>query len=251
MPSGPNQVTLVLQRTHPTRTPIAKKPKRRFNRRRDMTRINDRIRAPKVRVIVVDGKEEKQAGIMATREAVEAAKRLGLDLVEIAPHANPPVCKIVDFGKYKYDKAKQKKEAPKQKGGKLKEVKFRVGVAENDYRIKITRAEDFLMEGNKVKIQLMFRGRQMAHTDLGFVLMKKVQEDLALCAQTDFQPRLSGRNIGMQLSPLPEQQRARKWRAEDDHEDLGEDPEELDDEEEEDDAPEEASTDSKDEAEKE
>lgn len=187
----------------------------------------------KVRVIYAGGKEEKQLGVMNTRDALEAAKSRGLDLVEVAENARPPVCKIVDYGKYKYDKAKQKKEAPKQKGGKLKEVKFRVGVADNDYRIKITRAEDFLMEGNKVRVQLMFRGRQMAHTDLGFVLMKKVQDDLEGCSQTDFQPRLSGRNIGMQLSPLPEQQRKRHWRTDDE---VLPDEEEDDHEEDEDDS---------------
>jgi len=188
-----------------------------------------------VRVIYVDGDEEKQLGVMPTREALAGAKARGLDLVEVAENANPPVCKIVNYGKYKYDKAKQKKEAPKQKGGKLKEVKFRVGVAENDYRIKVTRAEDFLCESNKVRVQLMFRGRQMAHTDIGFQLMKQIQEDLIGCAQTDFEPRMSGRNIGMQLSPLPEQQRVRKWRTEGVSGDLGEDPEEPEDEEEDDD----------------
>ena len=136
--------------------------------------------------------------MLDTHEAIRKAKSLGLDLVEVSSNARPPVCKIVDYGKYKYDQKKLKKEQPK-KTHRLKEVKFRPGIGENDYNMKVTRAESFLMDDDKVRIQLMFRGRQMAHKEVGFELMKEVKEDLSGVAHIDMEPKLTGRNITMML----------------------------------------------------
>jgi len=170
--------------------------------------VNDRIRAPKVRVI--DGDSARQIGIMLTSEAMKVAKAKGLDLVEVSANANPPVCRIVDYGKYKYEQKKKQKETPK-KVHKIKEVKFRVGIDPHDYEIKMTRGEHFLANGDKLRVQLMFRGRQMAHKELGFQLMNKVAEDLKTMAHVDMLPRSAGRNITMMLSPLAEHLRVRKF----------------------------------------
>ena len=159
---------------------------------------------------------------MDTHEAVRKAKSVGLDLVEVSSNARPPVCKIVDYGKYKYDQAKLKKEQPK-KTHRLKEVKFRPGIGANDYNMKVTRAESFLMDEDKVRIQLMFRGRQMAHKEVGFELMKEVKEDLSGVAHIDMEPKLTGRNITMMLSPLPKHLQKPKFKN---HGDL---PDEADD----------------------
>ncbi len=173
-----------------------------------MTRLNERIRAPKVRVVY-----ESINMVLPTREALSKARALGLDLVEIAPNADPPVCRIVDYGKYKYDLSKQKKATPKHKS-KTKEVKFRINIDPHDYSIKMTRAEDFLDHGDKLRIQLQFRGRENAHRELGFELLKRVEEDLKTMAKVDIEPKLSGRQIVMMMSPLPEDQRERKFRVE-------------------------------------
>jgi translation initiation factor IF-3 len=152
-------------------------------------------------------------GVLPTPQAIRIAKEQGLDLVEVSPNIEPPVCKIVDYGKYKYLQEKHKKEAHKhQKASKLKEMKFRVGIDPHDYLIKITHAEDFLFDGHKVRVQLQFRGRQMAHQEVGFELVKKIKADLLTMAHVDMEPKLAGRNINMQLSPLPERQRVRKFR---------------------------------------
>lgn len=178
----------------------------------DQTRVNERIRAPKVRV--VDGITNQQLGVLVTSQALRMARERGLDLVEVASNAEPPVCKIVDYGKYKYIQEKHKKEAHKhQKGGKLKELKFRIGIDPHDYMIKILHAEDFLAEGHKVRIQLQFRGRQMAHQELGHELASKIKADLQTMGQADQEPKMAGRNINMQISPLPERQRHRKFKT--------------------------------------
>jgi translation initiation factor IF-3 len=197
--------------------------------------VNERIRAPKLRVI--DGTTNKQLGVMASYEALQVAKKMGLDLVEVSANADPPVCRICDYGKFKYDEAKKKKEST-TKTTKIKEVKFRIGIDPHDYGIKMTRAERFLMHGDKLRIQLMFRGRQMAHQELGFELAKQITDDLATMAHVDMEPRKTGRNITMMLSPLPEAQRKPKFLAHDDdlHPDDDEDPLEEDDEGEGDDA---------------
>ena len=172
-----------------------------------MTRVNDRIRAPKVRVVTADG---RQLGVMNTREAVSKAQSIGLDLVEIAEKANPPVCKIIDYGKYKYEQSKLKKKTPKS-SNKMKEIKFRVRTGEHDYNIKLGRAEDFLDQGHKCRFVLQFRGRENAHRELGFEVLEKIIEDLKSMAQVDQKPRLSGRAVAMILSPLPKDQRKRHF----------------------------------------
>ena len=172
-----------------------------------MTRINDRIRAPKVRVVLANG---DQLGVLSTRDALMKAQSIGLDLVEIAGQADPPVCKIIDYGKYKYEQAKLKKQKSKA-ATKMKEVKFRVGTGQHDYNIKLGRAEGFLDSNHKVRFVLQFRGRENAHKDLGFVVLNRIVEDLKSMAQVDQAPRLNGRAVAMILSPLPVHQRKRKF----------------------------------------
>jgi translation initiation factor IF-3 len=122
------------------------------------------------------------------------------------------VCKIVNYGKYKYEIEKKKKEAGKaQKASKLKELKFRIGIDPHDYLIKISHAEEFLSHGDKVRMQLQFRGRQMAHQELGFQLANKIKEDLQTTGHIEFEPKMAGRNINLQFTPLPEKQRVRKF----------------------------------------
>lgn len=165
-----------------------------------------------MRVVEEDGTH--QLGILQTSQAIRIAKERGLDLVEVAPNADPPVCKIVNYGKYKYIQEKHKKEAHKHhKAGKVKEMKFRIGIDPHDYLIKIMHAEDFLAEGHKVRIQLQFRGRQMAHQELGHQLAQKIKADLLTMGSVDQEPKMAGRNINMQISPLPGQQRHRKFKT--------------------------------------
>ncbi|MCX6969645.1 MAG: translation initiation factor IF-3 [Verrucomicrobia bacterium] len=171
-------------------------------------RINERIRAREVRVIVASSNE--QLGVLRLDEAIRRARSMGLDLVEIAPNAQPPVCRIVDFGKFRYDLSKQEKDK-KQTTTKVKEIKFRVNIDEHDYLTKVRHAEDFLDKGNKVKVHLQFRGREMAHQELGVLVVKRVREDLAGMAHVDMEPKLVGRAIGMTLSPLPAGKRQRKF----------------------------------------
>ena len=139
-------------------------------------------------------------------DALRKAQSLGLDLVEVAPTAEPPVCKIVDFGKFRYGISKQEKEK-KPSGTKLKEIKFRVNIDDHDYLTKIRHGEQFLDRGNKVRIHLQFRGREMAHQEFGMQLMDKVRDDLATMAQVEMEPKIAGRNITMTLSPLPANKR--------------------------------------------
>ena len=180
----------------------------------------------------------EQLGVMRLDDAIRRARSLGLDLVEIAPNAQPPVCRIVDFGKFRYDLAKQEKEK-KHVVSKVKEIKFRVNIDAHDYLTKIRHAEDFLDKGNKVKIQLQFRGREMAHQNLGLLVVQRVREDLSGMAHVDMEPKLVGRAVGMTLSPLPANKRHRKFTKhgeilepepqeaphdEDDHEDVTSEP---------------------------
>lgn len=171
-------------------------------------RINERIRAREVRVILAATNE--QLGILRLDEAIRRARSYGLDLVEIAPQAKPPVCRIIDFGKFRYDLAKHEKEK-RHSVSKVKEIKFRVKIAEHDYLTKIRHAEDFLDKGNKVKVNLQFRGREMAHKDLGMLVVQRVRDDLSGMAHVDMEPKLVGRAIGMTLSPLPANKRHRKF----------------------------------------
>lgn len=179
------------------------------------TRVNDKIRCPEIRVIYGEHNV-----VLPTWKALNKARELGLDLVEIAPNAKPPVCRIVDYGKFKYEQSKQKKsDKPKKRE---KEVKFRVNIDPHDYSIKMMHAEDFLAHGFKVRIQLQFRGRQMAHKELGFALMEKIKVDLAGMAHVDLEPKLNNRNILMMVSPLPAEKQRRKFRKDGTKFDLAE-----------------------------
>ena len=171
-------------------------------------RVNERIRAREVRVI--NGITNEQVGVLRIEEAIRKARELGLDLIEVAPSAQPPVCRILDFGKFRYDLSKQDKEK-KHTAGRVKEVKFRVNIDEHDYLTKIRHAEEFLDKGNKVKINLQFRGREMAHQELGMLVVERVRTDLATMGHVDMQPKIVGRAIGMTLSPLPANKRKRKF----------------------------------------
>jgi translation initiation factor IF-3 len=156
------------------------------------------------------GASGEQLGVMKLSDALRRAQSTGMDLVEVAPTANPPVCKIVDFGKYRYDLSKQEKEK-KSSGTKLKEIKFRVNIDEHDYLTKLRHAESFLDKGNKVRAQLQFRGREMAHQEFGMQLMYKVRDDLNTMSQVEMEPKAAGRNITMTLSPLPAARRKRRF----------------------------------------
>jgi translation initiation factor IF-3 len=183
-----------------------------------------------VRVILASTGE--QLGVMKLSDAIRRAQDLGLDLVEIAANANPPVCRIVDFGKFKYEASKQEKEK-KNTGSKLKEIKFRVNCAEHDYETKLRHAEEFLDKGNKVRVQLQFRGREMAHQDLGMSLMGRVKTDLSSMAQVEMEAKLMGKSITMTLAPLPAAKRKRQFSTADDLPPLNDedDADETDDEE--------------------
>ena len=151
---------------------------------------------------------------MKLQEALRTAQSLGLDLVEVAPNANPPVCKIVDFGKYRYDLSKQDKDR-KSIGSKLKEIKFRVNIDPHDYLTKVRHAEEFLDKGNKVKLQLQFRGREMTHKELGYGLMERLKGDLTTMGQVEMEPKLMGKSISMTISPLPSNKRKRRFATDD------------------------------------
>ncbi len=165
---------------------------------------------------------------MKLPDAMRKAQSLGLDLVEVAPNANPPVCRIVDFGKFRYELSKQEKEK-KNSSSKLKEIKFRVNIDEHDYETKLRRSEEFLDKGNKVKVQLQFRGREMAHQELGDQLMQRVKVDLSSMAQVEMEPKHMGKSINMTLSPLPAAKRKRRFASEPGDLIDGEEPEEDDD----------------------
>jgi len=162
-------------------------------------RINREIRAPKVRVI---GSTGEQVGIMNPRDALKKAEDEGLDLVEIAPNANPPVCKIIDYGKFRYDQTKREKESKKASHQiKVKEVKVKPNIDEHDLQTKMRHAKDFLEKGNKVKVTCMFRGREMAHKDIGERLIKKIVEDLKEIAVCETPMKMFGRFLTVVLAP--------------------------------------------------
>ena len=184
------------------------------NNRRDQQnrsqqiRVNDRIRAPRVRVVTADG---GQLGVMPTRDALAKAKEIGLDLVEVAPNADPPVCRLIDYGKFKYMQAKQQKNN-KTKAVRMKEVKLRIGTDVNDYNVKMARTEQFLDHGHKVRFQLRFRGRENAHQQMGLEVMAKVVEDMKTMGKVDQPAKLVGNTVGMVLAPLPPNQRVKKFK---------------------------------------
>lgn len=165
----------------------------------DDRRINEAITAREVRLIDQNG---EQVGIVPTDEALERAYDAELDLVEIDPNAQPPVCRIMNYGKHKFEQAKRQQAArKKQKQIQVKEVKFRPGTDEGDYQIKLRNLRRFLEDGDKAKVTLRFRGREMAHQELGLQLLGRVEEDLGELCVVDQRPRLEGRQMVMMLSP--------------------------------------------------
>ncbi len=170
-------------------------------------RRNDKIRAPEIRVISPEG---KQLGILPTEKALSLARQFNLDLVEMSANANPPVCRIMDFGKYIYEEQKKTSHV-KSTASKLKEIEFTPRIAENDFITKIRHAEEFLDHGNKVKFRLKFRGREMAHTELGFDLMKRALSEISGMGHADSEPRLMGKQINVMLTPFPANKRKRKY----------------------------------------
>ena len=163
-------------------------------------KVNERIRAPEVQVINSEG---KNLGTLSTREAIEIAREEGLDLIEISPNANPPVCRIIDVGKYKYNMQKKANKAKKkQKIVNLKEIKLRPGTEIHDYNFKIKNANKFLKKGDKVKFTVRFKGREMQHTHLGDKLMQRIIKDIASLGKVEIRPKFEGKQIIMVVQPL-------------------------------------------------
>lgn len=170
-------------------------------------RRNERIRAPRIRVIGPDG---GQLGIMTPQEALAIARRQGLDLLEVSPTAEPPVCRILDYGKYMYEESKKQK-SHKVATVKVKEIKLRPMIEMNDFMTKIRNAEKFLFQGNKLKITLMMRGREMEFKDKAFEAVNRAIEELKHIGHADSEPKLMGRNINVSLSPVAQNQRKLKY----------------------------------------
>ena len=162
-------------------------------RRAPVTRINERIRVPQVRVIGEDG---EQFGVMDTREAIRTARQQGMDLVEVAPNADPPVCKIIDYGKFQYEAKKKANEAKKKQVViTVKEIKFRPGTDEHDYSYRMKHAREWLQEGDKVKATIWFRGREMTHRELGARILEKLAHDLEDIGEIEVAPRMEGNQL--------------------------------------------------------
>lgn len=180
---------------------IARRPHNAPPQRDTGPRVNDRIRAPEIRLIGADG---ENVGVVHPRKAMDLADEAGLDLVEISPNANPPVCKIMDYGKYKYEQQKRESEArKKQKIIEVKEVKFRPNTDTHDYDVKMRNVFKFLENGDKVKVTLRFRGREMAHQNLGRELLERVAEDVKEIGKIENMPKMEGRQMVMMIGPLP------------------------------------------------
>jgi translation initiation factor IF-3 len=166
---------------------------------RDGPRVNEDIRIPQVRLIDQDGEMQ---GVLTVREAMQRAFAVGLDLVEISPNADPPVCKILDFGKFKYEQQKKKNEAKKkQKVIEIKEIKVRPNIDENDYQVKMRAMKSFIYEGDKVKVTLRFRGREMAHQDIGVRVLERIRAEMDAISKVEQMPRMENRQMVMVLSP--------------------------------------------------
>lgn len=179
---------------------IARRPHNAPPQRETGPRVNDRIRAPEIRLI---GPEGQNVGVVTPQRAMELAETAGLDLVEISPNAAPPVCKIMDFGKYKYETQKKEAEArKKQKVIEVKEVKFRPNTDTHDYDVKMRNVTRFLENGDKVKVTLRFRGREMAHQNLGRELLERVADDIQELGKVENMPKMEGRQMVMMIGPL-------------------------------------------------
>lgn len=189
----------------------ARRPNQPFQRRNNdpfaHIKRNDKIRVPEIRVISPEG---KQLGILPTERALALARQFNLDLVEMSANAVPPVCRIMDFGKYIYEEQKKSSHV-KSTASKLKEVEFTPRIENNDFLTKIRHAEEFLDHGNKVKLRLKFRGREMAHTEIGFKVMTRALEELAGMGHPDSAPKLMGKQINVMLTPYPVNKRKRKY----------------------------------------
>ncbi len=180
-------------------TTIARRPHNAPPQRDTGPRVNDRIRAPEIRLI---GAEGENVGVVTPARALALAQEAGLDLVEISPNATPPVCKIMDFGKFKYENQKREAEArKKQKTIEVKEIKFRPGTDTHDYDVKMRSVLKFLEGGDKVKVTLRFRGREMAHQQLGMELLNRVAADVAEVGKVENMPKLEGRQMVMMIGP--------------------------------------------------
>ena len=177
---------------------MAPRPDKRRTSTRAFVRTNHKIRVTQVRCVDVGG---EALGVMSTRDARALAQKVGLDLVEISPNADPPVCRIMDFGKYRYDESRKERMARKhQHHQAVKEIKFRANVGEHDYETKLNHVRGFLEKGHKVKVSLQFRGRENAHRELGFQLVQRVLAECEDLAQVDQAPRLMGRTIVSMIS---------------------------------------------------
>ena len=184
---------------HIRTTTIARRPHNAPPQRETGPRVNDRIRSPEIRLIGADG---ENVGVVTPARAMQMAEEAGLDLVEISPNAEPPVCKIMDFGKFKYETQKREAEArKKQKIIEIKEIKFRPGTDTHDYDVKMRSVLKFLDEGDKVKVTLRFRGREMAHQELGLELLNRVAADVGDAGKVESMPRLEGRQMVMMIGP--------------------------------------------------
>lgn len=187
---------------------------------------NERIRAREVRVI---GPGDKQLGILPTAEAVKLAQQAGFDLVLVAQKANPPVARMLDFGKFLYEISKKQKDN-KSTTSKIKEVKFRLRIEQHDYETKLRHAESFLGKGNKVKLTLTLRGREMQHKDIGFETMERAINDMTHIGAADSPPRIAGNRINAMLSPLPANKRKFKYTREDEEIEIEDDDDDDDEE---------------------
>ena len=184
---------------HPRTTPIARRPHNAPPTRDTGPRTNDRIRVPEIRLIGADG---ENVGVVTPARGMALAQEAGLDLVEISPNAVPPVCKIMDLGKFKYEQQKREAEArKKQKVIEVKEIKFRPGTDTHDYDVKMRSVLKFLEGGDKVKVTLRFRGREMAHQDLGLELLHRVRDDVGEAGKVETMPKLEGRQMVMMIAP--------------------------------------------------
>ncbi len=166
---------------------------------RDGPRVNEDIRVPQVRLIDETGEMQ---GVMTARDAILRAYAVGLDLLEISPNADPPVVKILDYGKFKYEQQKKKNEAKKkQKVIEIKEIKVRPNIDENDYQVKMRAMKSFIEEGDKVKVTLRFRGREMAHQDIGIKVLERIRNELETATKVEQMPRMENRQMIMVLAP--------------------------------------------------
>lgn len=179
---------------------IARRPHNAPPTRDTGPRVNENIRATEIRLIGADG---ENAGVVSPEQALDMAEEAGLDLVEISPNANPPVAKIMDYGKYKYEQQKRESEArKKQKVIEVKEVKFRPNTDTHDYDVKMRNVTKFLENGDKVKVTLRFRGREMAHQELGRDLLERVAEDTKEIGKVENMPKMEGRQMIMVIGPV-------------------------------------------------